>query len=308
MNLNSTAMKTALWFTFLMLVLLTAASHLSAQQDPTSDSIDFGYFPYRTGDHWRVRNADFPDRWDSAFIYEVLRDSVDASGTRLFFLGSNIDSGYSIDTAGNVYVGPKDASSELRYRLHAKAGDRWRQKSDNSDSALPFYVTYMGRGMVNVFGQTRWVKAFNYWYDASAGGLPDSMWYCTHWLADGIGLIEEYYEPDALFYTSGAIIGGVSYGDMIASVQTQSTSIALRIAPNPFTEGATVSYHLDAREHVRLTLTNMLGRVLTTPIDALEEPGEHTAMIDGSDLPDGTYFYRLQTGSRTLTGTLIRRH
>lgn len=280
-----------------LLALFACATSLCAQQTPTDDSLD--YFPYRAGDRWRLLRDNIPDYPPEDYI--VTSESVDTAGS-IHLWGIDM----RIDTSGDVYGTASEDFRELRYKLRAKVGDRWRQKSDNSDSALPFYVTCVGIGQMNVFGQTRRVKVFNFWYDASAGGLPDSMWYATHWLASGIGIIAEYYEPDAFFYTSGAVIGGVAYGDMVAGVQEASTGARPIVAPNPFAEQTTLTYHLDTREHVRLTICDPLGRVVAVPVDETQERGEHTAVIDGANLQEGSYFYRFRTPSRSFTGTLVR--
>jgi len=269
-----------------------------AQVAGSGDSLD--YFPYRAGDTWRVRNA---DTQKEDYTLEVFCDSVDSIGNR-FFLA---DVWFEVDTSGDVFIQPGQIYAELRYRLRAKVGDRWKSVPGVPESRG--YVTCAGIYPMNVYGEVRMVKEFHYWSgEEQPGGQLDSFWYSTRWLARGFGEVKQYYEPDALFYVSGAIIAGRAYGDMTpGGVFVPSTGASpLLVAPNPFTAGATISYHLDSRQHVRLTLCDALGRVVAVAVDEVQDAGDQTVSIEGTALGEGRYFYHLRTATHTTSGTLIR--
>jgi hypothetical protein len=63
--------------------------------------------------------------------------------------------------------------------------------------------------------------------------------------------------------------------------------------PNPFTESTTISFTVDAPEHVTLEVYDLLGRRVRTIIDADLPPGKHNATVAGGSLPAGLYVYRL---------------
>jgi hypothetical protein len=63
--------------------------------------------------------------------------------------------------------------------------------------------------------------------------------------------------------------------------------------PNPFTESTTISFTVDAPEHVTLEVYDLLGRRVRTIIDADLPPGKHNATVAGGTLPAGLYVYRL---------------
>jgi len=78
--------------------------------------------------------------------------------------------------------------------------------------------------------------------------------------------------------------------------------------PNPFNPNTTISYQLSALSHVTLEVFDLLGRKVSTLVDATQSPGRHIVKWDGSSLSSGVYFYRLRardalTGFEHLVGT-----
>ena len=78
--------------------------------------------------------------------------------------------------------------------------------------------------------------------------------------------------------------------------------------PNPFNPTTTISYQLIANSFVTLEVFDVLGRKVTTLVDATRTPGAHLVRWDGSGFSSGVYFYRLQardvvTGSERLVET-----
>lgn len=74
--------------------------------------------------------------------------------------------------------------------------------------------------------------------------------------------------------------------------------------PNPFNPVTTISFTLTAdaaAAPVRLTIYDLLGRQLATVVDAQLATGTHRASFDASMLASGTYVYRLETASGTIT-------
>jgi len=75
--------------------------------------------------------------------------------------------------------------------------------------------------------------------------------------------------------------------------------------PNPFNPTTTIQFTLPQRAHVRLTVMDLLGRVVATVVDGELEAGTHTSVFDGNRFSSGVYFYRLQTGSFVQTKKLV---
>jgi hypothetical protein len=80
--------------------------------------------------------------------------------------------------------------------------------------------------------------------------------------------------------------------------------------PNPFNAGTRIEFALPQREKVTLRVFSLLGQLITTLIDGQMEPGPQSVhwdgmRADGSAAPSGAYFYRLTTGSSSMTRKMI---
>jgi beta-glucanase (GH16 family) len=75
--------------------------------------------------------------------------------------------------------------------------------------------------------------------------------------------------------------------------------------PNPFNPTTTIGYRLSATGHVVLTVYDVLGRAVATLKNGIEASGYHTVEFDGSQLPTGVYFYRIQTRDVVQTKRLV---
>ncbi len=75
--------------------------------------------------------------------------------------------------------------------------------------------------------------------------------------------------------------------------------------PNPFNPSTTISYTLPSQSFVTLKLFNVLGQEVASMVNGIESPGNKSVRFDGSGLPSGVYFYRLQAGSYSATKMLM---
>jgi len=77
--------------------------------------------------------------------------------------------------------------------------------------------------------------------------------------------------------------------------------------PNPFNPSTMIRFNTSTREHVTLSVFDVLGREITTLVDRLIEPGEHTVVFSAWDyqLASGTYFYRMTAGSFMQTRKFV---
>jgi hypothetical protein len=86
-------------------------------------------------------------------------------------------------------------------------------------------------------------------------------------------------------------------------------ALALRNYPNPFRSVTTFGYELPERVHVRLRIFTMMGDLVRTLVDDIQQKGEHSITWDGSS-DDGSvtasdsYIYVLETDNdgTTVTG------
>ena len=94
------------------------------------------------------------------------------------------------------------------------------------------------------------------------------------------------------------------------SVGTESEELPIEVAlmgnyPNPFNPETTIDYALPQANKVRLTVYNLLGHEVAVLVDGLQSAGRHTVRFNASDLPSGTYVYRLEAGDRIVTRSMM---
>ena len=67
--------------------------------------------------------------------------------------------------------------------------------------------------------------------------------------------------------------------------------------PNPFNSSTTISFNLPDFEHVTISIYNILGQKLSTPIDAEYNSGFYKIKFNGTNLHSGVYFYKFEVGN-----------
>jgi hypothetical protein len=169
-------------------------------------------------------------------------------------------------------------------------------------------------------------------YVSGAGGYSHTAFiFRTDEYAEGLDMS---YGTTAQSYTAGA--AGFPLGDLNwypdkkaewleAGWEGQPTSVgATRAAlparfalaqnyPNPFNPETKIEFSLDQATDVSIGVYNLLGEKVRSLLETRQQPGTHHVIWDGKNelgapMPSGIYFYRLFTGTQTLTKkmTLMR--
>ncbi len=90
----------------------------------------------------------------------------------------------------------------------------------------------------------------------------------------------------------------------VEQIDTRPAAFSLRQNyPNPFNPETVISFALPQRMQLRLSVHDMLGREVAVLADGVHEAGTHRARFDGTNLPSGMYFCRLDNG---MTRTSIK--
>lgn len=75
--------------------------------------------------------------------------------------------------------------------------------------------------------------------------------------------------------------------------------------PNPFNPATTIAYTLPATAQVRLAVYDVMGRLVATLADGVQQAGQYEARFDATHLASGLYFYRLEAGRLTQTRQML---
>ncbi|MFC1484550.1 T9SS type A sorting domain-containing protein [Candidatus Neomarinimicrobiota bacterium] len=114
----------------------------------------------------------------------------------------------------------------------------------------------------------------------------------------GFGLT--YWHKDEILIIAGflvaAEINGIHYGEPFAAEQRgrlPATYHLLDAYPNPFNPATTIRYDLPHASEVSLIVYDLLGREVTTLVDAYTQPGNHETIWNAGHLSSGIYIARL---------------
>lgn len=80
--------------------------------------------------------------------------------------------------------------------------------------------------------------------------------------------------------------------------------------PNPFNSSTTIKYSIPGNEkrktgNVKLTVFDVLGKEVTTLVNANQSAGTYEVKFDAHNLPSGVYFYKLQAGKYSETKKMM---
>lgn len=75
----------------------------------------------------------------------------------------------------------------------------------------------------------------------------------------------------------------------------EAREFALSTHPNPFNPSTLIRFNLPREDHVRLSVYNVNGQVVSTLTDGVFAAGSHEVKFDASSLPSGLYFARLES-------------
>ncbi len=74
--------------------------------------------------------------------------------------------------------------------------------------------------------------------------------------------------------------------------------------PNPFNPSTSITYTIANKEFVSLKVFNVLGQEVSDLLNEEKLPGRYKILFNGKNLPNGIYFYKLQTFEQTETKSM----
>jgi hypothetical protein len=108
---------------------------------------------------------------------------------------------------------------------------------------------------------------------------------------------------------NGCIINGVQYGQMLGITQTTSEVpnefSLLQNYPNPFNPTTKLKFQMPKLGLAKLVVYDLLGKEIQLLVNQQLSPGTYEVDFDGSNLPSGVYYYKLESGTYTETKKMI---
>ncbi|MCH7760972.1 SBBP repeat-containing protein, partial [candidate division TA06 bacterium] len=237
-----------------------------------------------------------------------------------------------VDNSGNVFVTGISEEDFATIKYNSNGDTVWVRKyngPDNSyDNARDITLDEFG----NIYVSGRSASTGNSWDYAtvkysSTGNLEWEIRYA------GPGNREDEVsdlEVDNFgnVYVTGYSVGSGTFNDFTTIKYSQTVGIEEENAklirlrrtkfklfqnqPNPFSTTALIRYQipmkndkLKMKNHVQLVVYDITGRLVETLVDQFQEPGVYSIKWSAKEAPSGIYFYRLTSGSITVTKKMI---
>jgi hypothetical protein len=111
------------------------------------------------------------------------------------------------------------------------------------------------------------------------------------------------FSPD--FTTLGGSQSATVNVVVTSSRQADDAVVAMSVFPNPAQDAATISYQvLGGVQPVAVRVTDLLGREVSTLLDARQNAGFHNLRVNTNKLAAGIYLVKVQVGDKTATRRL----
>jgi hypothetical protein len=175
----------------------------------------------------------------------------------------DVASAVLVDNAGNIYVTGCSSSQTkgndfVTIKYDPNGNVVWSARYDgNSGPDQPGLLALASTGNVYVAG---WSKGISSGYD----------WVLVKDPLTGIEIHESSYLP--------RLILSQNY-------------------PNPFSSATTICYSIQQKCHVTLKIYNPSSVELITLVDSEKNPGSYDVNFNGSNLPNGVYYYQVLAGT-----------
>ncbi len=267
------------------------------------DSIIAKYYPLQIGNSWRYQTIQYGNsmclQLPNPTEYTITITGETIINNKKYFVFSN---GYKerIDSLTmNVYR-YNGAFDQMLDSLYAKKNDHYYGiRLDFFDIYCTVADTFQG----NFAGHSGSARKIT----VSGNGTNE------YYLLNGIGVTSmfrcfQYGHKDVLL---GCIINGVQYGAISGIVNTgtilpENFSLSQNY-PNPFNPETKIKFAISGKSVVQtfLYVYDLNGREVTVLVNHQLQPGTYEVDFDGSNLPSGVYYYKLESGNFTQTKKMV---
>jgi hypothetical protein len=111
-------------------------------------------------------------------------------------------------------------------------------------------------------------------------------------------------------WTAAVNYSGLGIENKNTDIPLPRTTNLLQNFPNPFNPTTTISFDLEEKMPIGLSIYDVRGRPVRRLMDGVVDPGHHRIIWDGKDergdhLPSGVYLYRLVTGGQSVSRKML---
>jgi hypothetical protein len=214
--------------------------------------------------------------------------------------GETANSGnYGTSRARITTIG--DGSRYVTYKPVLNAGEYevfgWWVASFNRAPDTPYTIYHSdGQTVVRVNQQqndARWVSLGTYKFD---GTSADSVRISNNASTSSAGATGTYVVADAVRFVKKETSTSIRYNADNPGGFTLSQNY-----PNPFNPTTMIEFSIDETQFVELQVFDLMGRKVTDVVSGIMTSGTHRVAFNAEMLSSGSYLYRLQTSSGSIS-------
>ena len=97
--------------------------------------------------------------------------------------------------------------------------------------------------------------------------------------------------------------GGVTFVEESDGVPTEFS--LEQNYPNPFNPATRIQYAVASKQYISLEIYDILGNEVAMLVNEQKPPGTYEVEFDGTNLPSGIYFYKIQAGNYVETKKMV---
>jgi hypothetical protein len=247
------------------------------------------------------------------------------SGTdRAFSVQQTADGGYvSVGWTNSFDAGPPPYEAIYLVRTDGQGDTLWTRTYGGNRGDDAYSVQQTADGGFIIAGSSYSFGAG--WYDfylVRTNSEGDTLWTRTYGgddrdvalsiqqTSDGgyvMAGITSSFGPGVPSFSNMYVVktGPEESGTEMSTIGVPSQYILYPAFPNPFNPSAQITFALPKTEIISLKIFNLMGQEVVTLADGMQSAGTHVVSFDGSALPSGIYFYRLQAGSFVQTHKMV---
>lgn len=272
---------------------ITPVYQLSPPDDLTEPP--YVWYPYPEGCWWLGITQPLTITWDSVTKHDGAASVHLATGT-----GWYVDMSYRPD-------GNKIAKWDVSNFTHLSF---WIYSQDTNQSAFQFFHVRLGNSSGGYFRYNSsgavLNQSLNQWKNYSvplSGGFG--------WTKQTIGTVSlsdiNYVEVWSDTYGVGfdLWLDGLQFTEPTGDQEITSKGFSATAFPNPFSDVATIVYHIMHKGSVTITITDLQGKIISEYRNANEQAGDHQISFERNQLSPGIYIYRIHSGNEFFTGKLV---
>ena len=157
----------------------------------------------------------------------------------------------------------------------------------------------------------KWIEGPNIWYFTIVGNENEEEISFNIFNEEND---KEYECNETIIFSDNATIGNPITPYRIGNTNEFVEATKLKSNyPNPFNHSTTISFSLKEHSHVKISVYNIKGELVTTLVDEEMNPSNnHQIIWDGKseskELANGIYFYKFETENKTFIKKMIKLH